>query len=97
MHSVTGVEDLGSLRMSLRYKKKNIRLLIQILHDPIHIYGQASGISSHPPPWYVWSEGRGGGAQERAGGCEGCSAPPPPNLDPKALQNPEPRPETNML
>ena len=48
------------------------------------------------PQWYGlrWGEGRG---QERAG-LRGLLGPSlHPNLDTKALQNPEPRPETSML
>ena len=59
-----------------------------------NIYGQASGVSSPPPPnGMVWRGGAGGG-QERAGlpGLLGPSLHP--NLDTKALQNPEPRPES---
>ena len=51
------------------------------------IYGQASGVSSH----HTIGGGRNGGLR----GLLGPSFHPNPN--PKALQNPEPRPETSML
>ena len=56
----------------------------------IYIYGQASGVSSTPPRPNGMGGGWGGGWGVGWGGLRSLD----PNLDTKALQNPEPRPET---
>ena len=61
----------------------------------IYIYGQV--LRFQPPPM-VWFEGGEGVGQERTKNCEGCSAPASTlTLTLKALQNPEPRPETYTI
>ena len=71
----------------------NICVYIYI-HMYFYIYVQASGVST--PPTHQWYGLTGGPGTH--GGLRGLLGP---NLhlnpDPKALQNPEPRPETSML
>ena len=45
----------------------------------------------------VSSEGGGGGARNARGAARLLGPSLHPNLDPKAVQNPEPKPETSML
>ena len=66
------------------------------IHISVYIYIYVVRRLSFPaPPPMVWSEGGGPGTQ---GGLRGLFGPSlHRNLNPKALQNPEPRPETSML